>query len=125
MAHLCVTRQGTSWQGLYRGLKLKTAGTNWDVQVCHWSPADLEQNYSSPMILSVGLDGAASDPEFTREFGWIPGVNHSVILEGFSTTHCAIIADPSQEMSREHWDYETLQTLSRGHAFRLVRRSSR
>ena len=31
MAELCLTRHGTSWQGLYRGLKLKTAGTGWDV----------------------------------------------------------------------------------------------
>ena len=31
MAELCLTRRGTSWQGLYRGLKLKTAGTDWDV----------------------------------------------------------------------------------------------
>jgi len=76
------------------------------------------------MILSVGLDGAApADSEFTREFGWVPGVNHSVVLEGFSSNHCANIADPAQEMSREQWDAKTLRTLWRGCAFRLVRRS--
>jgi hypothetical protein len=123
MAELCLTRHGTSWQGLYRGLKLKTVGTQWDVQLCRCSPADLAQYCTSPMILSVGLDGTApADTEFTREFGWVPGVNHSVILEGFSTSGCAVIADPSQEMSREHWDAETLTALSRGQSFRLVRR---
>src|SRR5260221_7046371 len=30
MADLCITRRGTYWQGLYRGLKLKTAGTLWE-----------------------------------------------------------------------------------------------
>lgn len=33
MAELCLTRQGTSWQGLYRGLKLKTAASDFNVQV--------------------------------------------------------------------------------------------
>ena len=126
MAELCLTRHGTSWQGLYRGLKLKTAGTGWDVEICRSSPADLARNCNSPMILSVGLDGSApADTEFTREFGWIPGVNHSVVLEGFSSSGCAVIADPSQEMSREHWDQGTLAALTRGNAFRLVRRQGR
>lgn len=123
MAELCLTRYGTSWQGLYRGLKLKTAGTAWDVQVCRCSPDELERLGGSPLILSVGLDGSApADSEFTREFGWVPGVNHSVVLEGFSSNHCANIADPAQEMCREQWDAETLRTLCRGYAFRLVPR---
>jgi len=42
MAELCLTRHGTSWQGLYRGLKLKTAGTPWDVEVCRCSADDLQ-----------------------------------------------------------------------------------
>jgi hypothetical protein len=123
MAELCLTRYGTSWQGLYRGLKLKTAGTDWDVQVCRVSASDLERERAAPLILSVGLDGAApADSDFTREFGWVPGVNHSVVLENFSSNHCANIADPAQEMSREQWDAKTLQTLCRGYAFRLIPR---
>jgi hypothetical protein len=125
MAALCLTRHGTSWQGLYRGLKLKTAGTQWDVQVCRCSVGDLDRLASSPMILSVGLEGdAPADTEFSREFGWVPGVSHSVVLEGFSSNRCANIADPAQEMSREQWDAETLRTLWRGYAFRLVRRGN-
>ena len=123
MAELCLTRHGTSWQGLYRGLKLKTAGTQWDVQVCRCAPDELERLGTSPLILSVGLDGSApADTDFTREFGWIPGVSHSVVLENFSSNHCANIADPAQEMSREQWDAATLRTLCRGYAFRLVPR---
>lgn len=123
MAGLCLTRRGTSWQGLYRGLKLKTAGTAWDVQVCRCSPDELERLGNSPLILSVGLGGdAPADSDFTREFGWVPGVSHSVVLEGFSSNHCANIADPTQEMAREQWDAETLRTLCRGYAFRLIPR---
>ena len=83
----------------------------------------MEREHIAPLILSVGLDGAApADTEFTREFGWVPGVSHSVVLEGFSKNHCANIADPAQEMSREQWDVKTLRTLCRGYAFRLVPR---
>jgi Peptidase C39 family len=122
MAELCLTRHGTSWQGLYRGLKLKTAGTMWEVQIVSCSRQDLAQ-LDGPMIISVGLESSASyDTEFTREFGWIPGVNHSVILHGFTRFGCAIIADPTQALSREQWDDDTLKVLWRGYAVRLVER---
>jgi len=123
MAELCLTRRGTSWQGLYRGLKLKTAGTPWDVEVCQGPVDVVVRNCGGPMILSVGLAaGAPQNDEFTREFGWVPGVNHSVVLEGAASGGAVVIADPSQEMTREHWDRETLTTLWRGTALRLVRR---
>jgi hypothetical protein len=124
MAELCLTRRGTSWQGLYRGLKLKTAGTAWDVQVCDVSADELQRLHGGPMILSVGL--AANAPvssEFTREFGWVPGVNHSVVLESWQYGGLAIVADPSQEMSREHWDRDTMELLFRGTVLRLVPRA--
>lgn len=122
MADLCLTRHGTSWQGLYRGLKLKTAGTKWDVQVVACSRQEL-RNLSGPMIISVGLESTApGDSDFTREFGWIPGVNHSVVLLGFTSYGCATIADPTQELSREQWDDEMLKVLWRGYGIRLVER---
>ena len=123
MAELCLTRHGTSWQGLYRGLKLKTVGTKWDVEVVACSTQELARLKQGPMIISVGLDASASsDSDFTREFGWIPGVNHSVILHGFTSYGSAIIADPTQELCREQWDEETLRVLWRGYAIRLVER---
>jgi hypothetical protein len=123
MAELCLTRRGTSWQGLYRGLKLKTADSDWDVQVCQCSVDDLERMHSGPLILSVGLP--ADEPvnsEFSREFGWVPGVNHSVVLESYQGSETAVISDPSQEMSREHWDRDMLDTLFRGTVVRLTPR---
>lgn len=124
MAALCLTRRGTTWQGLYRGLKLKTHGTNWDVEVFRCEADDLARHTGSPLLISVGLDQTSlRDTDYTRELGWIPGVSHSVVLERFSTGGAAVIADPSQEMTREHWDAETLRTLWRGYAFRLVPRT--
>lgn len=126
MAELCLTRTGTSWQGLYRGLKHKTAGTAWDVQVVSGSAEELALLPRGPAILSVGLsESAPANSDFTREFGWVPGVNHSVILEGFNSHGCATIADPSLPMCREQWDAETLRTLWRGYAIRLVNREPR
>ena len=123
MAYLCLTRTGTSWQGLYRGLKLKTSGTAWDVQVCRGPLEELAQQTGGPMIISVGLaSGAPPNSEFTREFGWVPGVNHSVILESIRPGGTVVIADPTQEMAREQWDREMLRLLWRGHAMRLVPR---
>ncbi|MEX2026646.1 MAG: hypothetical protein WEH44_05085 [Pirellulaceae bacterium] len=123
MAELCLTRCGTSWQGLYRGLKLKTAGTSWDVEIVRCRPDELAQLAERPLILSVGLEsGLPADTEFTREFGWVPGVNHSVVLTGFTNSGLAVIADPSIEMSREQWDRPMLATLWRGYAIRLVPR---
>lgn len=123
MAELCLTRHGTSWQGLYRGLKLKTAGTPWDVEIVACRTGDLRRLADRPLILSVGLEsGLPADTDFTREFGWVPGVNHSVVLTGFTSNGLAVIADPSLEMSREQWDGPTLQVLWRGYAIRLVRR---
>jgi hypothetical protein len=123
MARLCLTRTGTSWQGLYRGLKLKTAGTEWDVQVCRGPIEDLIQQMGGPLIVSVGLpSGEAPNSEFTREFGWVPGVNHSVILESIRPGGTVVIADPTQEMAREQWDRDMLRLLWQGHAMRLVPR---
>ena len=123
MAELCLTRGGTSWQGLYRGLKLKTAGTKWDVAVVQCRSAELSLLGKQPIILSVGLDrGTAIDSEFTREFGWIPGVNHSVVMHGFTSSKCALISDPTQALCREEWDMNTLDTIWRGYAIRLVKR---
>lgn len=124
MAELCLTRQGTSWQGLYRGLKLKTAGTAWDVEVFACTSDQVRQHAGGgPMIISVGLaSDIHADSDYTREFGWVPGVNHSVILTGFTRTGLATIADPSLDMGREQWDGEMLRTLWRGYAIRLVPR---
>ncbi|MCI0359623.1 MAG: cysteine peptidase family C39 domain-containing protein [Planctomycetaceae bacterium] len=122
MAELCLTHRGTSWQGLYRGLKLKTAGSQWDVEVCQGPVELVARHCGDPMILSVGLAAGAPNPELTREFGWVPGVNHSVVLETVRSGGIVVIADPSQEMARENWDHRMLATLWRGTALRLVPR---
>jgi hypothetical protein len=123
MAELCLTRRGTNWQGLYRGLKLKTADTPWEVEVSAGTIDEVLAEDRGPLILTVGLAaGAPADTAFTEEFGWVPGVGHSVLLERCSSNGSVVIADPAQEMCRESWSREQLEHLWRGYAFRLVPR---
>lgn len=123
MAELCLTRRGTNWQGLYRGLKLKTAGTTWDVEVSAGTIDQVLAADHGPLVLTVGLAaGAPADTPLTEEFGWVPGVGHSVLLERTSSDGSVVIADPAQEMCRENWSREQLEHLWRGYAFRLVPR---
>src|SRR5262249_5213226 len=59
MAELCLTREGTQWQGLYRALKLKTAGTPWDVEVVHGGFDHLKALDHGPAILAAGVPRGA------------------------------------------------------------------
>jgi hypothetical protein len=122
MARLCLTRSwGTTRLGLYRGLKLKTAGTPWDVEVFSWTLDELRAKPPGPVLLHVGLArGADADPRYQRDWGWDPGREHAVLLYGFLPHDLADMVDPS--IGREKWRAEGLLVLWRGQGMRLVRR---
>lgn len=124
MAELCLTQsRGTSWQGLYRGLCLKTIGTDLEVEVLRCSARDLVVLNKSPLILVVGIPrGVAVDPIYTEEYQWGVGDLHSVVFLGFERDGSARIADP--EIGVETWSWEDLNVLVRGRAIRLVHRVS-
>lgn len=126
MAELCLTRkEGTHWQGLFRGLKLKTEGTPWTVE---WFSADsfevLRQKTSQgPVILSVGLPrNTRSDSLYIRDWGWLPGVSHSVVLFSFLEPDMVRIGDPSVDDGKENWTNSDLSVLWQGRGMRLVAR---
>jgi len=122
MANLCLTRRGTSWPGLYRGLKLKTQGTPWDVELVRCTAEEVRLHAEQPMIMEVGLETDAQiDAAFRSEFGWSPGIRHSVVLLGTTQQRLRVV-DPSPQIGREEWDDESLKLLWRGHGLRLVRR---
>lgn len=123
MAELCLTREGTSWLGLYRGLKLKTRGTPWKVEVVRCHIEQLVRTDSQPMILMVGIDHAAGDNADLRdEDGWIPGVGHAVVLRRFNDRGRVEVLDPSPAIGRDEWTTNELRQLWRGSALRLSRR---
>ena len=122
MADLCLTRRGTQWQGLYRGLKAKTRNTNWDVELVTCSAKELRY-YPGELILTVGLDPSqAAAEDLSAEFGWDPSVWHSVIRVGTDQLGNPLIYDPSPGYGKERWPASQLNTLYRGHALRLVPR---
>ena len=125
MAELCLTRHGTNWMGLYRGLKKKTAGTAWDVEVSACSARELHA-LSQPAIVSVGLPPANNADRLTQaEYGWTPGVRHSVVLLGFTNDDLVNIAEPTAGVGRESWSVSDLHEFYLGQCVRLVRRLGR
>lgn len=123
MADLCLTRQGTTWQGLYHGLKRKTVGTRWDVEVFEGDVRTLHARADRPIILTVGIPkNVRVSSRYTQEFGWKEGRMHSVLLFAFRRDRRAIIGDPSVASGKEYWTTEDLELLWRGRGIRLVPR---
>jgi len=116
MAQLCLTTtKGTSMLGLYRGLKLKTRDSaNYDVQPFSGNITDLQNSGISPILLSVGLPSGSENinPAYTQQWGWIPGVSHTVVLFRFLGNDKIEIGDPST--GRETWSIDDLAVLWRG-----------
>lgn len=121
MAELCVTRKGTTWQGLFRGLLIKTRGTDFRVRVveCDWD--ELSGKLTGPAILSVGIDASQPFPRiYTEHWGWQPGIRHSVMLRAMSRNGFLSIADPA--VGAEFWSLDDLKTLYRGRFLSLEKR---
>lgn len=121
LTKLCLTRKGTTWQGLFRGLTLKTQATDWKVAVDNPSVEELHLREALPAIISVGIPtGANVDPIYEQLYGWPPGQMHSVVLLSIHSDGRPEIADPS--IGREFWSPDDLRVLYRGTALRLVAR---
>lgn len=128
MTRLCLTRgfngvmqEGTNWLGLYRGLKLKTAGHRLNVEVFDESFDDFVRNFSAPTIAFVGIPKDGRIPaSFTEESGWMPGVRHSVVLLTKLPSEIFVVADPAATKF-EFWTIDDLRYLWLGRGVRLMR----
>ena len=105
----------------YRGLKLKTTGTDWDVEAFSCTANELPGKLTGPVIISVGLiETEGVDPRYREKRGWIPGIRHSVVLFQFKEDGSVEIGDPA--IGREHWSVRSIRDLYRGQGMRLVHR---
>ena len=122
MAALCFTSEyGTTKFGLYRGLKIKTAGTAWEPRALPMQTDALLTGGLCPAVISVRIDhGQPVDPRYQRDWGWEPGVSHTVVLLGFRDDGKIDIADPS--VGLEQWDVQGIRDLWKGQGFYLARR---
>ena len=119
MVNLCITRKGTSWLGLYRGMKLKTAGTDWDVEVFSYDGDELKQNKAYPAIVFMRLTAAVADrhPEYETA-GWIVGTSHSSVLMNLESNGICTMGDPS--VGRELMPLDDFKQLYEKRGIRLV-----
>lgn len=119
MAELCLTRRGTNWKGLYRGLSLKAAAIAHRVKVLDMSVDELVDVFTHPCILQCELRIDDDDASAKYEVeGWIRGQPHSVVLLEIHRGRF-IIFDPSVGVEVE-WDREAMSTLWHGQALQIV-----
>jgi len=122
MARLCLTRNGTTWLGLYHGLATKLLGTNYRAEFFESDLATVQEVAKRhPVLLCCQLDvkTAKRHPHLSSEDGWIPGLAHSVVYFGvFDGQH--IIGDPSR--GYEAWTASYLEELWTGQGLRIVDR---
>lgn len=121
MADDCLTRNGTTWQGLFRGLKLATAGTTWDVVPIMENDFETLLALPGPKLLFVELKaGTDYDPRYAEKWGWIPGRRHTVVLYERIDSERYLVGDPA--IGLEEWSTTDIETLWHGRGMRLVNR---
>ncbi|MCP4170608.1 MAG: hypothetical protein GY758_07545 [Fuerstiella sp.] len=120
LAELCLTREGTHWLGLYRGLMLKTADSAWTVVVEPFSETTMMRLSATPCVLSVNVDTKCF--EATVDHGFKKNVGHSVVYLGQSGPRRIAVFDPSPDFGVEDWDHEIFQAVTSGVVLRLVPR---
>ena len=134
MACLCLTRTGTHWLGVYRGIKLKLADTPWDVvveefdvegllhEVLQRSSGKSAMFFTSPAVLSLSfVDRPGSQSVAT---GFSDATGHSVVLLETSTDGCMNVFDPSPEYGFESWPQQFTAGISRAVSLRIVPRNA-
>lgn len=111
MAELCLTRQerrwlgisfaqgGTSWMGLYRGLKIKLQDTVFEPKFFSLNYDSFMANPRGPLIMSLSLrpELEVEDPELFIDLtmgGWQPGIEHNVVFSEILPHSVSLIIDP-------------------------------
>lgn len=126
MARLCLSKEtGTPLLGLYRGLKLKTRGTPWEVEIIRCGFDELKRLDNLPAVLSVrlGETDVIGTGKLGQDSGRIAGTCHAVVLFGFLPDGRAEIGDPSQyRHDRGYWPVDQLKSAYMGEGIRLVER---
>jgi hypothetical protein len=121
LAQLCLTRRGTHWLGVFRGLKIKTAGTEWDVVVEEVTPGRLTQVTNPLGILALTFSPSAAAQSAESGFG--TEVGHTVISLAASKWGTLEVFDPSPDYGFESWNDRVLADVEKCILLRLVSRN--
>lgn len=120
MADLCLTREGTHWMGVYRALKLKTAGTDWDVVVEQLEAEQKPSLNRGPGLLALSFDLDAFPEAVDHGFSSLTG--HSVVSLGTFGPGYVDVFDPSPDFGFERWGDAFWKATSSGVLLKLVSR---
>ena len=113
--------RGTVSLGLYRGIKLYADANGFDVEIVPESLEELYLDDEWPVLLMVRLPrSGVDDPRYENNWGWIPGLGHSVVALGRTSKGGIVIGDPS--IGRELWTDRDMQVLWHGEGIRLRKR---
>ncbi len=119
MIPLCLTdSSGTPTLGLYRGIKLIANQNHRGVDVLNESLDELIAKDDWPVLLAVELPYGTKDSRYANEWGWIPGMGHSVVALGKTPDGTGLlIGDPS--VGLEAWSTDDMQVLWHGDGIRV------
>ena len=118
MIPLCLTDYaGTPTLGLYRGVKLVANRHDRRVRLLDGALPRLVADDDWPVLVSVGLPFGVEDRRFVEQWGWIPGMRHSVVILGRTTDGNFIVGDPA--VGLEIWSKADLDLLWRGVGMRV------
>jgi hypothetical protein len=118
MIPLCLTDYaGTPTLGLYRGIKIVASRSHRRVEIVDRSLDRLLQDDDWPVLAAVRLPRGVDDPRFEQEWGWIPGMGHSVVVLRRTPDGQFVIADPA--VGLELWSESKLKTLWQGNGLRV------
>jgi MFS family permease len=120
MVGVCLTdASGTPTLGLYRGLKLTARQHSRDVEALRLTLDDLLSGSQFPVFIMVKLpESGVEDPRYEANWGWVPGLGHSVVVIGKEGQDGVLIGDPA--IGLETWRREDLEVLWHGDAIRFV-----
>ncbi len=115
---LCLTdSSGTPTLGLYRGIKLIAERNDREVEVLDGTIADVLADDDWPVLLAVELPYGVEDRRYVEQWGWIPGMGHSVVALERSSNGGILVGDPS--VGLETWSEADLQVLWHGAGVRV------
>ncbi len=115
---LCLTDSaGTPTLGLYRGVKLMAGRNGQAVEILDSTIDELLANGDWPVLLAVKLPFGVDDRRYADQWGWIPGMGHSVVAMGQTSDGRVIVGDPS--VGLEAWSEADLRVLWHGDGLRV------
>lgn len=115
---LCLTdNSGTPTLGLYRGLKLVAQRHERPVEIVDTSLEQLIEDDDWPVLIAVELPYGVEDRRYVEQWGWIPGLGHSVVVFDRTADDQYAIGDPS--VGFELWSRADMELLWHGNGIRI------